>query len=103
MDLAHAHFLALKKLEATNESGIYNLGNGQGFSVKDVITVCKKITNKEIPLVIAPRRLGDPAVLIASSQKAQQQLGWIPQYTSLEEIILHAWNWHKANPNGFNN
>lgn len=102
IDLAKAHFLALKKLETTNESAIYNLGNGKGFSVKDVIEVCRHVTKKEIKTVIASRRAGDPAVLIASSKKAQQQLGWVPEYPSLEEIILHAWNWHQANPNGYN-
>ncbi|RXI96369.1 UDP-glucose 4-epimerase GalE [Anaerobacillus alkaliphilus] len=101
MDLAEAHYLALKKLETTKESGIYNLGNGKGFSVKEVIEVCRKITKKDIPAVIVPRRPGDPAVLIASSNKAQQQLGWFPRYADLEEIITHAWNWHQTNPNGY--
>jgi UDP-glucose 4-epimerase len=101
MDLAQAHFLALKKLEETNKSGVYNLGNGTGFSVKQVIDVCRKITEKEIPAVIAERRAGDPATLIASSQKAKEQLQWKPHYPNLEEIISHAWKWHQANPNGY--
>jgi UDP-glucose 4-epimerase len=101
MDLAEAHYLALQKLNHTNESGVYNLGNGKGFSVKEVIETCRKVTGKEIPVEIAPRRAGDPAVLIASSEKAQRELGWVPKYPSLEEIITHAWNWHKNNPNGF--
>lgn len=101
MDLAQAHYLALKKLEATNESAIYNLGNGKGFSVKEVIDVCRNVTKKEILAEIVPRRAGDPAVLIASSEKAQQELGWKPEYPTLDEIVLHAWNWHQANPNGY--
>ncbi|MFC0472046.1 UDP-glucose 4-epimerase GalE [Halalkalibacter kiskunsagensis] len=101
MDLAQAHYLALKKLEETNESGIYNLGNGTGFSVKQVIEVCRTITEKEIPAVITERRAGDPATLIASSQKAKEQLQWEPQYPNLEEIISHAWYWHQANPSGY--
>jgi UDP-glucose 4-epimerase len=101
MDLAEAHFLALQKLNNTNESGVYNLGNGKGFSVKEVIETCRKVTKREIPVEIAPRRAGDPAVLIASSEKAKRELGWEPKYPSLEEIITHAWNWHKNNPNGF--
>ncbi len=101
MDLAQAHYLALKKLEATNESAIYNLGNGKGFSVKEVVDVCRNVTKKEIPAEIVPRRAGDPAVLIASSEKAQQELGWKPEYPTLDEIVLHAWNWHQANPNGY--
>jgi UDP-glucose 4-epimerase len=101
MDLAEAHYLALQKLNNTNESGVYNLGNGKGFSVKEVIETCRKVTKREIPVEIAPRRAGDPAVLIASSEKAKRELGWEPKYPSLEEIITHAWNWHKNNPNGF--
>jgi UDP-glucose 4-epimerase len=101
MDLAEAHYLALQKLNNTNESGVYNLGNGKGFSVKEVIETCRKVTKRDIPVEIAPRRAGDPAVLIASSEKAKRELGWEPKYPSLEEIITHAWNWHKNNPNGF--
>jgi UDP-glucose 4-epimerase len=101
MDLAEAHYLALQKLNNTNESGVYNLGNGKGFSVKEVIETCRKVTKREIPVEIAPRRAGDPSVLIASSEKAKRELGWEPKYPSLEEIITHAWNWHKNNPNGF--
>lgn len=101
LDLADAHYLALKKLGETGESGVYNLGNGTGFSVKQVIDTCRRVTGKEINAEIAPRRAGDPAVLIASSEKAKTELGWVPQYPALEEIVTHAWNWHQNHPNGY--
>lgn len=101
MDLAEAHILALDKLRRENTSGIYNLGNGEGFSVKEVIEISRKVTGKEIPMEITSRRPGDPAVLIASSKKAMEELAWKPKHNSLEEIIASAWNWHKNNPNGF--
>lgn len=101
LDLAAAHFLALKKLTNTNESAIYNLGNGSGFSVKQVIDICRQVTGKKIKAEVAPKRVGDPAILIASSEKANKDLGWVPKYTRLEEIVQHAWNWHQHHPNGF--
>ncbi|MFC4619282.1 UDP-glucose 4-epimerase GalE [Camelliibacillus cellulosilyticus] len=101
MDLAEAHFLALKKLESTSESGIYNLGNGQGFSVKEVIQACRRVTGKDIQAIVSPRRPGDPAVLIASSDKAKAELSWRPKYPELDVIVEHAWRWHQAHPNGF--
>lgn len=101
LDLAAAHYLALKKLHGTEESGVYNLGNGTGFSVKQVIDTCRKVTEKDIEAIMAPRRAGDPAVLIASSEKARTELGWIPKYPNLEEIVSHAWNWHVNHPNGY--
>lgn len=100
-DLASAHLLALKRLKEGGESRIYNLGNGKGFSVKEVIEVARKVTGKEIKADIAPRRAGDPAVLVASSQKAKDELGWKPRYDSLETIIESAWNWHKNNISGY--
>lgn len=100
-DLANAHILALKRLKNGGDSSIYNLGNGTGFSVKEVIEVAKKITDREIKVEIAPRRDGDPATLIASSSKAKNELGWKPQYDSLECIIETAWNWHLNHPNGY--
>lgn len=102
MDLAEAHYLAMKQLIEKEESGIYNLGNGKGFSVKEVIDTCRRITGKEIPVEVAPRRAGDPAVLIASAEKAKRELGWMPRYPALEEIISHAWQWHQTHPHGFN-
>ena len=102
-DLAKAHILAVDYFLAGNESNIFNLGNGKGFSVKQVIDVARKITNFDIPEVIGDRREGDPAILIASSQKAKEVLGWKPEHDSLEEIISSAWKWHKSHPNGYNN
>lgn len=101
MDLVEAHILAIDKLGKTNESGIYNLGNGEGFSVKEVVEVARKVTGHPIPAEVAPRRPGDPAVLVASSQKAIDTLGWKPQHARLEEIIESAWKWHSINPNGY--
>jgi UDP-glucose 4-epimerase len=100
-DLAQAHILAVDYLMKGNESNIFNLGNGVGFSVKEVIETARKVTNDPIKEVLAPRRAGDPAVLIASSEKAKNVLGWKPQHAELEEIIASAWNWHKNHPNGY--
>lgn len=101
-DLAQAHILAVKYLQTGNESNIFNLGNGVGFTVKEVIDTARKLTSHPIPAKITPRRAGDPAQLIASSEKAKEILGWTPEHNSLEEIISTAWNWHKNHPNGFN-
>jgi UDP-glucose 4-epimerase len=101
-DLSTAHILALDKLKKTNESIICNLGNGKGFSVKEVIDIAREVTGRNIKEAVAPRRQGDPAVLVASSEKAQTELGWEPKYAQLETIIETAWNWHKSHPNGYN-
>jgi UDP-glucose 4-epimerase len=101
MDLANAHWLALKYLRDNGTSAIYNLGNGTGFSVKEVIEVARQVTGHPIPAVSAPRRPGDPAVLIASSDKARQQLGWQPRYADLRTIIQTAWDWHNRRPHGY--
>lgn len=100
-DLANAHLLALDRLRKGNESLICNLGNGKGFSVNEVIETARKVTNHAINAEIAPRRPGDPAILIASSDKAKDLLGWKPKYDSLETIIETAWNWHKKHPKGY--
>lgn len=100
-DLAMAHILAVKYLMAGNESNIFNLGNGIGFTVKEVIEAARKVTNAPIPAVVVPRRAGDPAKLIASSKKAKSVLGWKPQFEDIEEIIATAWRWHQTHPNGF--
>lgn len=94
-DLARAHVLALEFLEAEKRSETYNLGNGQGFSVKEVINVAYKITGLPFIMDIAGRRSGDPAVLVASADKIKKALGWQPEYTDLEAIIRSAWNWHR--------
>ena len=101
MDLASAHYKALEYLRKGNQSNIFNLGNGNGYSVKEVIDVARKVTNHDIPAKLEERRSGDPAVLIASSDKARKVLGWKPQYDSLERIIEDAWRWHKNNVNGY--
>ncbi len=100
-DLASAHYLALKHLRGGGSSEIFNLGNGSGYSVKEVIEAARKVTGHPIPAETKARRAGDPAVLIASSQKAKNILGWQPQHASLERIIEDAWKWHSQNPEGF--
>lgn len=100
-DLAQAHILAAKYLVAGNKSDIFNLGNGVGFSVKEVIETARKVTGHPIPAKEEGRRAGDPAQLIASSAKAREILGWKPEHDSLEEIIASAWKWHKNNPMGY--
>ena len=101
MDLASAHYKALEYLRKGNESNIFNLGNGNGYSVKEVIDVARKVTNHEITAKLEERRSGDPAVLIASSDKARKVLGWKPEYDSLERIIEDAWRWNKNNRDGY--
>ena len=101
MDLADAHILALNRLRKGGDSTVFNLGNGEGFSVKEVIEVCRKVTGHTIPAETSPRRAGDPAKLVASSEKAMHELKWTPKYNSLEKIIETAWNWHKSHPNGY--
>ncbi|MDP4143753.1 MAG: UDP-glucose 4-epimerase GalE [Bacillota bacterium] len=100
-DLANAHLLALRRMKNGGESTIYNLGNGTGFSVKEVIEVARKVTDREIKSEVQGRRPGDPAKLVASSKKAIEELGWNPQYASIECIIETAWNWHKNHLNGY--
>lgn len=100
-DLAHAHLLAVEALKSPGQASIYNLGSGTGFSVKQIIDVASKVTGKQIATKIGPRRAGDPAILVASSTKIQNELGWTPKYGSLETIIGDAWNWHRNNPKGY--
>lgn len=100
-DLAAAHILAVKYLIDGNESNTFNLGNGVGFTVNEVIEKAKQVTKLPIKVEQDARRAGDPAVLIASSEKAKEVLGWKPKYDSLETIIETAWNWHKNHPDGF--
>lgn len=100
-DLAQAHILAAQYLMAGGESDIFNLGNGVGFTVKEVVDAARAVTGHPIPARVEPRRAGDPAQLIASSEKAKTVLGWNPQHASLEEIIASAWKWHSTHPNGY--
>ena len=100
-DLADAHILAVHKLREVSESNIYNLGSGNGFTVKEMIEAARKVTEHEIPAKVCERRAGDPAKLVASSEKARRELGWNPKYENVEDMISSAWNWHKNHPNGF--
>jgi UDP-glucose 4-epimerase len=99
-DLAEAHLLALNALERSGRL-IYNLGNGAGFSVKEVIEGVRRVTGRAIPVVESPRREGDPAVLIASSEKIRKELGWKPKFPDLDSILKSAWVWHKNFPDGY--
>jgi UDP-glucose 4-epimerase len=100
-DLAQAHVLAVEHLGRGEESRIYNLGSEQGFSVRQVIKTAKQVTKLDFVVEEAPRRLGDPAVLVASSAKIRQELGWQPQRSGLATIVGDAWRWHKAQPRGY--
>lgn len=100
LDLASAHLLALEAL-SENSRLIYNLGTGQGFSVREVIEVARRVTGHPIPAIDCPRRPGDPATLVASSEKIQKELGWRPRHSHLERIVSDAWAWHRLHPNGF--
>lgn len=101
-DLIDAHILALQYLLDGGKSDVFNLGSNQGFSVKEIIDMARKVTGKEIPAKIGERRAGDPSVLIASSEKTKNILGWKPSRTNIERIITDAWNWHVNHPNGYN-
>jgi len=99
-DLARAHLLALQAL-ADSAPLVYNLGNGQGFSVREVIDVVRKVTGHPIPVMEGPRRAGDPAVLIASSEKIRRELNWQPRFGDLQSIVESAWQWHRSHPDGY--
>ena len=100
-DLIDAHILALDYLRSGNPSTAFNLGNGQGFSNREIIEAARHVTGHPIPVLEEDRRPGDPAVLIASSQKAMDVLGWNPKYTNIKDIIATAWLWHSTHPNGY--
>lgn len=100
-DLAQAHIRALRYLREGGKSDIFNLGNGVGFSVREVIETARKVTGHPIPATEEARRAGDPSTLIASSAKAKEILGWDPQFDDLETIISTAWKWHQSHPNGY--
>lgn len=100
-DLANAHVKALDYLIDGGKSDYFNLGSGNGFSVKEVVQVCRKVTTHEIPEEMGPKRDGDPAILVASSEKAEKILSWKRKYTTLESIISSAWKWHQSHPHGY--
>ena len=100
-DLAEAHLLALDHLEKGGSSDAFNLGNGSGFSVNEVIAAARRVTGREINVANAPRRPGDPSKLIANAEKAARVLGWQPKIAGIEEIIASAWKWHTENPQGY--
>lgn len=97
VDLAQAHILAMQP----GRQGFYNLGNGEGYSVREVIGMCEKVSGKKIRAIEKPRRPGDPPRLVASAERAIKELGWKPKYPKLEDIVSTAWEWHKAHPNGY--
>ncbi len=105
-DLARAHLLALEALAQEKSAGnvsplVYNLGNGRGFSVREVVEVARTVTGHPIPVIESPRRSGDPAVLIASSEKIRRELGWQPRFADLKSIVESAWHWHRRHPDGY--
>ncbi len=97
IDLAQAHILALEP----GKQGFFNLGNGDGYSVRQVIQMCEKVTGTKIPAVEKPRRPGDPPKLVAAADKAVRELGWKPRHPKLEDIVTTAWQWHKRHPHGY--
>jgi UDP-glucose 4-epimerase len=99
VDLAQAHILALQTLD--EGSRIYNLGNGEGFTVEEVVATAREVTGHPIPAMIAPKRSGDPATLVASSEKIERELGWEARFPNLKDIIQSAWGWHQAHPQGY--
>ena len=96
VDLARAHILGLERLLAGGESAVYNLGNGNGYSVKQIIETTEKVSGRKVPYDVAPRRAGDPAALIGSAGKAITELGWKPEFADIDRIIETAWNWHRS-------
>ncbi|MGQ0542451.1 MAG: UDP-glucose 4-epimerase GalE [Blastocatellia bacterium] len=100
-DLSQAHLLALGHLRADKSSEFINLGNGNGYSVNEVVETARQVTGKEIKAVVAPRRAGDPSKLVADAAKARDVLGWTTQFAELDKIIESAWNWHQKHPNGY--
>jgi len=100
-DLASAHILALRRLEAGGASGAYNLGNGTGMSVRQIIDAVRRATGCDVPHRVGPRRPGDPERLVASNDKARRELGWAPKYGDVDAIVETAWRWHAAHPRGY--
>ncbi|GEN54695.1 UDP-glucose 4-epimerase GalE [Halobacillus faecis] len=100
-DLVTAHLQAIDRLDKGGASAIYNLGNGQGFSVKEIIEAVRKVTGHPVPAEVAPKRSGDPAQLVASSEKARKELGWKPEFPEVEKMIESAWKWFQEHPHGY--
>ncbi|NMA51413.1 MAG: UDP-glucose 4-epimerase, partial [Peptococcaceae bacterium] len=103
LDLAEAHILALEALDKGIESGAYNVGTGRGYSVKEVIETAKKVTGVDFQVQDAPRRSGDPDILVARVDRIKELLSWQAKYSDLETIIASAWAWHQSHPAGFEN
>jgi len=101
LDLAEAHRRGLEALVEGHAGGVYNLGNGAGFSNLDVVRTCADVAGRDVDIEIGPRRAGDPAMLVASAQKAREELGWVPQRAEMAEIVGDAWRWHLAHPDGY--
>lgn len=101
LDLAGAHRMALERLHAGGDGAVLNLGNGRGYSNLDVVRMCAEVTGVELDVAVGPRRPGDPAVLVASHQRATDTLGWVPQRGDLHAIIADAWTWHRSHPDGY--
>lgn len=101
VDLARAHLLGLEHLAAGSPSDVFNLGNGVGFTNRQVVETCADVTGADVRVVFGPRRDGDPAMLVASAEKARAALGWMPERTSLHAIVGDAWRWHLAHPDGY--
>ena len=102
LDIARAHILALRALDGgASISPIYNLGNGEGYSVFDVLNAAREVTGGEIPMVVQPRRPGDPPKLVAGTKLIRKDLGWQPQFRGLNDIVASAWEWHRGHPNGY--
>ncbi|MEI4801437.1 UDP-glucose 4-epimerase GalE [Bacillus sp. NPDC077411] len=103
LDLVEAHILSLQALLNSSSVGkVYNIGNNKGYSVKQIIEECERLTNKKATIVYEERREGDPPYLVASAKKIGEELGWVPKY-SLEDMLRSAWQWHRNNPDGYNN
>ena len=95
-DLVHAHLLGLESLiSGSTKDSVFNLGNGNGFSVKEVINCCLRVSNKKVPIIIKDRRAGDPSAIVSGSEKAKIELGWSCKYPKMDDIVLHSWNWIK--------
>ena len=101
IDLADAHILAVEKLREGSDSNIYNLGSGNGFTVKEMIDAAREVTGHPIPAKVCERRAGDPAKLVADSTKARKELGWEPKFENVNAMISSAWKWHQNHPMGF--